>query len=776
MGLLLLAFSYFVFPKLCHMCKGQEDGQWKCPDGRRIIRKIYVCDGRFHCTDGSDEDDETCLRWNCSEGYWKCRSNECILEEYVCDGIQFSSAARYPGCRDLSDEADEMCSTWQCREGYWKCDSYQCIQVYKVCDGELGEYDENCFDESDESDELCATWQCTAGFWKCGSNECIPEENVCDGYQGNWRPKCKDGSDEAESTCMAWNCTTGYWKCGSNQCIRDVFVCDGDNDCKDGSDEAEDVCSAWKCTKDYWKCNSNKCISASRVCDGKSHCDDGHDENSTLCTQWNCSTWRWKCRDGLKCVYQWDICDSDIDCNDGSDEASEVCDEDGVCPAGLWRCVGQSKCRAPGSSCLLHAKENSCPETYYLCDDNVHCLKDYYWCDGRTFEDGIHQGCPDLSDEGAICEHWECLPDYWKCADNLKCIKAKYVCDGSTFTDNYLFGCKDKSDEHNQICGCPGDNQWPCIDGDGCISRDLVCDGYRYDRKSTTDSKPCNDGSDELPRTCENWNCGPGITKCGNMKCIEVSNTCNNSGQCNEEDAKQLCENWRCAETWWQCKDRNECLKETLLCDGKVDCYDKSDEVDLFCNEYSCLSGYTKCANNHQCVKKVDICDDKDDCNDGSDERCNSGCLRIQIGQRRLIIRRCQENSGVCVPVENYCDGVAHCPDASDEAMCTCENWNLMSCHYNGKSYCFNPEWMTEKVANETYHRCTSLLNNELDKPIDVRKNDVGKCFPYLFDYYAEMHFVSCSYTLRRNGSFHCSSSSQATFCLSSVRCTDFHH
>ncbi len=436
-----------------------------------------------------------------------------------------------------------------------------------------------------------------------------------------------------------------------------------------------------------------------------------------MCARWNCSAGRWKCKDNMKCIYEYKMCDSRSDCNDGSDEALEFCDEDIICPDGLWRCTGESKCRAVGSLCLLQAKHKNCAEGYHLCADDIHCLKGEYWCDGFTFEDNARLGCPDLSDEGAICEHWECLPNYWKCKDNLKCIETEHVCDGSMNVN-----CKDKSDEHNQLCGCdPREGDWPCMNGDRCIFKYLVCDGYSdglYDS--------CNDGSDELPSICANWNCSSGMRKCGNDKCIDITSICNETGHCNEDSAAQLCVNWSCRDKYWECKDRNKCIKETLLCDGKVDCYDKSDEVHLFCKEYTCLPGYTKCANNHQCVKKVDICDGEDDCNDGSDELCNSDCLRIQLGGKKSIIRKCEEDPAVCVPVEYSCNGVAHCPDASDEAMCTCKNWNLMSCHYEGETYCFNPELMTEKLANKTYHRCTSLLDIEFNKSTYQRESDVG--------------------------------------------------
>ena len=44
------------------------------------------------------------------------------------------------------------------------------------------------------------------------------------------------------------------------------------------------------------------------------------------------------------------------------------------------------------------------------------------------------------------------------------------------------------------------------------------------------------------------------------------------------------------------------------------------------------------------------------------------------------IIRKCSEDITVCIPVEHYCDRVIDCPDGSDEAGCSCEDWNMYKC------------------------------------------------------------------------------------------------
>ncbi len=53
-----------------------------------------------------------------------------------------------------------------------------------------------------------------------------------------------------------------------------------------------------------------------------------------------------------------------------------------------------------------------------------------------------------------------------------------------------------------------------------------------------------------------------------------------------------------------------------------------------------------------------------------------------------------QVDPSVCVPVYWLCDGVAHCPDASDEAGCSCEDWGLVECTGKDNStQCMPEHW-----------------------------------------------------------------------------------
>ncbi len=156
---------------------------WKCADQRQCVPYDKVCDHITTCQDASDETLINCNpSWNCSAGMFTCTEQhiQCLPLKYVCDGKDEPF-----GCGH-SDEDEENCEHWNCTEGYWKCsDNKQCVRFAEVCDDE-----DHCNKKSDENN--CERFTCAEQQWKCvNTRDCIETSQVCDGLSD-----CTDDSDE----------------------------------------------------------------------------------------------------------------------------------------------------------------------------------------------------------------------------------------------------------------------------------------------------------------------------------------------------------------------------------------------------------------------------------------------------------------------------------------------------------------------------------------------------------------------------------------------------
>ena len=111
---------YFCEPPLAgdHRC---QDNQFQCKN-KQCIPVSWHCDGMKDCSDGSDEEAESCAQKTCLPGQFQCNNGRCIPPSYVCD-VQ-------DDCGDHSDEPLEECS--ESRQGVrvrriWEKINFKCF-------------------------------------------------------------------------------------------------------------------------------------------------------------------------------------------------------------------------------------------------------------------------------------------------------------------------------------------------------------------------------------------------------------------------------------------------------------------------------------------------------------------------------------------------------------------------------------------------------------------------------------------------------------------------
>lgn len=119
-----------------------------------------------------------------------------------------------------------------------------------------------------------------------------------------------------------------------------------------------------------------------------------------------------------------------------------------------------------------------------------------------------------------------------------------------------------------------------------------------------------------------------------------------------------------------------DCIASELLCDGKRNCHDGSDETrieclkpEIICPGYAFRCGYGACVDGDVTCNGVDDCVDRSDellptCRDTESRNSSkiSTCANSQF--------RCE--NGQCIDDTSVCDGSPDCSDRSDETSKIC--------------------------------------------------------------------------------------------------------
>ncbi|CAH8673765.1 unnamed protein product [Schistosoma haematobium] len=670
-------------------------GQYQCSSGECIEQQMR-CDGRQDCRDASDE---TGCPPRCRPGQYQCSSGECIEQQMRCDGRQ--------DCRDASDETG--CPP-RCRPGQYQCSSGECIEQQMRCDGR-----QDCRDASDETG--CPP-RCRPGQYQCSSGECIEQQMRCDGRQD-----CRDASDE-----------TGCRERVNIRVVPDIIHTQPYEkwkfECSVIGADIEPIVKF----QDGRLVESDPNFRVTRIDPNTVSVEAIHgltekkERLSFICTfpggpeeeidvyiRRRCPHDEFMCKDGT-CLPERDFCNGRVDCSDGSDERPPYCREIvqvEVKPSIIhvqpykrfeFECISfvpgiKPEARLPSG---ILVSQDPRFNVIYLSPNHLQ-VNAIYGLTDRDHPFQIYCIFPGLENRTAVIEiERPCPSGQFQCMDG-RCLPSNVFCDGKS-------DCSDSSDENERYCAVnirvtPGSIrvvpyqrfQFECSTSIPGVSPQVTFDERSVERDNRfVVTRPSLQTIVVTAPT--------GLSEIGahRFKCIVSVNIVK------EVDVEIISE---CPPGQLKCRS-GECLPRAVFCDGKYDCPDRSDEDPRSCVPTIIITPTTILTRPHESFQfecksvmpggepKITLegypveNDPRFTIVRPSREhvivRAESGiadpgkysftCTVVSAASKTIVVQvesvcpsgysKCKD--GMCILDNQFCDGIIHCRDGSDEDKLRC--------------------------------------------------------------------------------------------------------
>ncbi|CAI5521821.1 unnamed protein product [Closterium sp. Naga37s-1] len=296
-------------PEECH----EEQGNLNCPSGGGCMHESQVCDGKPHCSDGSDESPDFCREFDC-ELVRKTLLPTPLLPHFPFPFplFPFPPFHRFPfSPLPLFPHQGHQVS---------------CPMLTGCMPTPKAPHSHFVLPPSPRSRGACpragsaTAWRTARTAVALSPSSPLPlflhwvRQVSCPSLTGCVPPgsECNGVADCADGHQVSCPTLTGCMPPGSE--------CNGVADCADGSDEGRQCRQGYQDDSNYCadqgleQCPSDRyaCLRQEDYCDGYETC-------------YGCPEGFKKCADGLQCVAEGLFCDGTVNCNDGSDEGAATC-------------------------------------------------------------------------------------------------------------------------------------------------------------------------------------------------------------------------------------------------------------------------------------------------------------------------------------------------------------------------------------------------------------------------------------------------------------------